>query len=168
MKIIYNYLFLLFCILLFISKSSINNYAEKNINDYNFTLYISKINLTKDVFKKYSNSNDVNKGIYLANEYVFSNKDDTLVLASHSGNSSISYFKNLDLLQVGDYVYTKNNIYENIYRIDKTYTINKNGKFRFSKKEKGIYLITCDKKNSKKQLVFYGKMLKTIKNDLFF
>lgn len=167
MKIIYNYLFLLFYILLFLSRSPIFNIDDLNKEKYNFHLYIPKISLYKKVFFKDSKENNVNKGIYLVNNYLFSNENDTVILASHSGSSRISYFKHLDLLEINNYVYTSNNKYKNIYKIEKIYKINKNGKFKYSKNRKGIYMITCDKKNDKKQIVFYGKFIKSIKKTSF-
>lgn len=167
MRIIYNYL-IVFLFSFLISTNSLLYYDRPtNEDDYNFTLKIPKIDLIRDVYVKESENNNVNKGIYLANEYTFSNENNIVILASHSGNSSISYFKHLNLLHIGDYVYTQNDEYQNIYKISKIYEIKKTGKFKYSKKDKGIYLITCDKSDNAKQIVLFGKMEKYIKKSSF-
>jgi len=154
-------------LLLFILNSPCEEYIT-NETDYNFILNIPKINLRKTVKYYKDKDNSVNKGIYLANNYNFSQNNDILILASHSGKSSISYFKHLDNLNINDYVITSNNKYKNIYKINEIYKINKNGKFVYDRKKKGIYLITCDKNENKKQLVFYGKRVKSIKKSTYF
>jgi len=151
----------------------INLYIDNSIFDdvknsdeqYYFRLEIPDISLNTVVYDYENKNNNVDKGVYLARDYDLKTLSGSLVLASHSGSSSISYFKNLDKLKKDDIVnvYYKENKF--IYRINKIYKIDKTGLFKYQNKDQYIYLITCDKNHSKKQLVFRGKIEKIVKND---
>lgn len=163
---LFRYLFYIF-IGLFISFDS-SSYNCDSDNNYFFRINIPKINLEQSVYKYNDDKNDVNKGIFLVKDYDFNSFKGSLILASHSGNSSISHFKNLDLLKKGDIVkiiYNNSIIY---YKITDKYKINKTGKFKYKNDDKIIYLITCDKNNSKKQLVIKANMVKISKKSTFF
>lgn len=168
MRTIFRFIFYLFIGLFFnINSDSID--LSNNINkDYFFKLNIPKIGLNQSVYEFNSLNNDVDKGIYLVKKYNFSSLKGSLILASHSGSSSISYFKNLDLLDLDDSVFVVYNDNYYYYTITNRYVINKTGKFNYKNDDKTIYLITCDKKNDKKQLVFKGKLLKIAKKSTFF
>ena len=77
-----------------------------------------------------------------------------LILASHSGNSKISYFKNLNKLKINDdvIIYYQGNDY--IYKVKNIYEIEKTGKAIILKnnEKKTLTLITC-KHNTNKQIV---------------
>ena len=164
-RIIYKYLIYIF-IGFYLSLN--NNYNQIVSNDYYFILNISKINLSEKVYEYNDKNNDVNKGIFLAKEYNFNSFNGSLILASHSGNSSISHFKNLDKLDKDDIVSI---IIDNrviYYKIVDIYKIQKNGKFKYSNENETIYLVTCDKKNNKKQIVFKGKIIKINKKSQVF
>lgn len=164
-RIIYKYLIYIF-IGFYLSLN--NNYNQIVSNDYYFILNIPKINLLEKVYEYNDKNNDVNKGIFLAKEYNFNSFNGSLILASHSGNSSISHFKNLDKLDKDDIVSI---IIDNrviYYKIVDIYKIQKNGKFKYSNENETIYLVTCDKKNNKKQIVFKGKIIKINKKSQVF
>lgn len=164
-RIIYKYLIYIF-IGFYLSLN--NNYNQIVSNDYYFILNIPKINLSEKVYEYNDKNNDVNKGIFLAKEYNFNSFNGSLILASHSGNSSISHFKNLDKLDKDDIVSI---IIDNrviYYKIVDIYKIQKNGKFKYSNENETIYLVTCDKKNNKKQIVFKGKIIKINKKSQVF
>ena len=81
-----------------------------------------------------------------------------IILASHSGNSYVSYFKNLHKLDINDeiYFYYKNNKY--IYSIYKIDEVDKTGNIELKKTNSSdITLITC-KGNLKKQIVIYATL----------
>lgn len=166
-----NYILILLYVFLYKSNNYIISYhlTNKSINnkDIYFSIYIPKINLYKDIYHYKNINNDVNKGIMLVNDYSFDNLSGSMILASHSGNSHISYFKNLYKLKINDKVYIYFNNYKYEFLIKERYFINKNGKFTYNDFDKGIYLITCDKKNKTKQIVYTGK-LKEYKKVRFF
>lgn len=120
-------------------------------------LEIEKLNLKKGIYDFNSPLNDVSKNVQLINGSTF---PDTLysnvILASHSGNSKISYFKNLERLEMGDsaILYYKNYKYK--YKLVRIYQELKDGSIviRREKKQNHLILITCDKRNTNLQNVY--------------
>lgn len=114
--------------------------------DYIAVLEIPKIKLKRGIVDKNSSYNNVNKNIYTLKETTMPDEEDNshIMLASHSGNSYISYFKNLNKLNLNDEVYFfyKNNKY--VYKVIKKYEVEKTGTVKLSKKNSSdITLITC-------------------------
>ncbi len=79
------------------NKLSINNTIKTdNKEEYYGVLEIPKINLKKGFYNINSKLNDVNSNIELLKESVMpDNKNSTIYLAAHSGNSYLGYFKKL-------------------------------------------------------------------------
>ena len=83
--------------------------TEENIptSTYNYigVLEIPKINLKKGIVDKTSASNNVNKNIYTLKETTLPDEqiNSHIILAGHSGNSYISFFKNLKKLSLKDF-----------------------------------------------------------------
>ena len=114
--------------------------------DYIAVLEIPKIKLKRGIVDKNSSYNNVNRNIYTLKETTMPDEEDNshIMLASHSGNSYISYFKNLNKLNLNDEVYFfyKNNKY--VYKVIKKYEVEKTGTVKLSKKSSSdITLITC-------------------------
>lgn len=151
-------------------NSYLNNYDEevsyknnnKNKEEYIGILEIKKIKLKKGFYKLNSNLNNVDKNIMIVSS---SNMPDVnkgnLILASHSGNSSVSYFRYLDKLDKGDIasIYYLGNKYD--YKLVNYYDVNKNGSVQIIKNNdiNTLTLITC-KKNTDKQTVFIFELIK--------
>ena len=134
--------------------------SDTNINDYIAVLEIPAINLTRGLVDKSSPNNDVNKNIYMLKDTVLPDEDTIshIILASHSGNSYVSYFKNLHKLDINHeiYFYYKNSKY--IYSIYKIDEVDKTGNIELKKTNSSdITLITC-KGNLKKQIVIYATL----------
>ena len=151
---------LLLVFMLLHGSNKINNSTNIINNNYDVLFYINipKINLNQKVYNFDSKNNNVDKGIMLISNYDLNNLKGSLILASHSGSSSISYFKHLHKLKSNDLVniYYKDNKYT--YKIINKYYIEKNGKFKYKDQDKKIYLITCDKNNKNKQIVYIGTL----------
>lgn len=130
-------------------------------------IYIPKIDVSNNIYTFDDAKNNVNENVYLAAKYNFDILKGSLVLASHSGNSPISYFNDIDRLSFGDEIFIedKDNIYT--YLIDKVFIIDKTGLFKYEDKDKYIYLITCVKHTHKKQLVIGGFLSKITKKSTF-
>ena len=114
--------------------------------DYIAVLEIPKIKLKRGIVDKNSSYNNVNRNIYTLKETTMPDEEDNshIMLASHSGNSYISYFKNLNKLNLNDEVYFfyKNNKY--VYKVIKKYEVEKTGTVKLSKKNSSdSTLITC-------------------------
>ncbi|MBE6161389.1 MAG: sortase [Firmicutes bacterium] len=118
---------------------------------YHDKIVISKINLDKN-FYSYNETN-VDNNIILLKESNINNY--FLILAAHSGSSSISYFKNIYKLNKNDLVEIYLNKEKVEYVVKEIIYIKKNGKIKISKKENNnvLYLTTCDKFNLKRQLL---------------
>lgn len=126
-------------------------------NNYVGYLEIPKINLKQGLVSVDDVNNDVNKNIQTIYPSNWPDvKGGNLILASHSGTSSISYFKNLYQLNVNDKV----NIYYNgqkyNYKIANIYEVAKNGKVAIYRDTKNttLTLITCTKNNDTSQTVY--------------
>ena len=120
--------------------------VSKEKIDYIAVLEIPKIKLKRGIVDKNSSYNNVNRNIYTLKETTMPDEEDNshIMLASHSGNSYISYFKNLNKLNLNDEVYFfyKNNKY--VYKVIKKYEVEKTGTVKLSKKNSSdITLITC-------------------------
>ena len=108
---------------------------------------------------KYSGAeaNDVSKGIYTLPVSNYPNvKNGNLVLAAHSGNASISYFKTLYLLKLGDkaYIHFNGNQYE--YIIKNIYLVPKTGVVKITRNSSRttLTLITCTRNDEAHQTVY--------------
>lgn len=124
-------------------------------------LEIPKINLKKGLVDKNSPSNNVNKNIYTLKETTLPDEriNSHIILASHSGNSYISYFKNLKKLDMKDkvYFYYKNVKY--IYEISNKYEIDKTGTAELKITNKSdITLITCIS-GTNRQVVYVANLI---------
>lgn len=119
-------------------------------------LEIKKINLTRGFYNKNSKNNNENKNIKLLKESDMPDKvNGNIILAGHSGNSYISFFKKLPNLVNGDeaIIYYDGKRY--VYSLTKIYEIEKTGTAHIVRNGKNstLTLITC-KHNTNKQLVF--------------
>ena len=147
-------------------NSYLNNYNEDvgyiNKEEYLGILEIKKIKLRKGFYKLNSNLNNVDKNITIVSSSDMPNVNKgNLILASHSGNSSVSYFRYLDKLDMEDiasiYYFGKKYDYKLIYYYD----VDKNGSVQIIKNNdiNTLTLITC-KKNTDKQTVFIFELNK--------
>lgn len=164
------------CFSLLDKDKVIDNYIDNNINldnsnvvdstkvndKYLGILEIKSIKLKKGFYDINSKLNDVDKNIEVIKFSLMPNiKNSNLILASHSGNSDISYFKNLDKLKLGDIasVYYHKNKYD--YKLVNYYEVIKSGKVQIIKNNdvNNLTLITC-KKNSDKQIVYIFELIR--------
>lgn len=124
-------------------------------------LEIKKIDLIRGFYNKNSRLNNVNRNIQLLNDSDMPNiENGNLILAAHCGSSSVSFFRNLPKLNIGDQatIYYEGKTYN--YKLVKNYEINKTGTASIirNKSKNTLTLITC-KHNTKKQLVFIFELV---------
>ena len=129
-------------------------------------LEISKVNLKQGLVTKGSYYNNVNRNIQILNESDYPDKENgNVILAAHSGSGSLSFFKNLYQLSVGDTakIYYKGLIYNyeivNIYNVPKVGTIAINRNYNKS----CLTLITCTKNSKTEQTVYILELTSTQK-----
>lgn len=130
---------------------------EPNPSGYIGILKISKLNLTQGFFDKTHKDNNVDKNITILPPSSYpTDKNGNVILVSHSGNSSIAYFKHLYKLQIGDKVEIdyQGKIYT--YKINNIYNETKDGDvtiYRDTNKNT-LTLITCTKNDNTKQTIY--------------
>ncbi len=135
------------------TKKETNNYTPNYIG----FLEIDKIYLKQGLLPINNYYNNINYNIEILKVSDFPDViNGNFILASHSGNSSISYFKNLYKLELGDIakVYYQSKTYKyqvvNIYKEDKDGSV---GIYRDSNKTT-LTLITCSKNDKKHQTIY--------------
>lgn len=151
------------------NEPEINNTSTEEIQNtntpttYNYIAYIEilKINLRQGLVSIDSSANDVDKNIQIIKPSDFPDvPNGNLILASHSGSSSISYFKHLYKLVTGDTISIYYNDYKYTYKIVKIYNTPKNGTvpiYRDTDKTT-ITLITCTRNSNTLQTVYIGEL----------
>ena len=133
--------------------------GTKKTNNYRYLGYLTipKINLKTGIPWKNSPYNNVDYGVYTLPMSNYPDvKNGNLVLASHSGNASISYFKNLWKLAIGDVANVSYNGKTYSYKIVDIYYVPKTGtiQIRRSNKKTVLTLITCTKNSNTQQTVY--------------
>ena len=134
---------------------------ESNLYEYIAILRIPKINLKRGLVDKNSKYNDIKYNIMIHKSSDSpSEEGGNLILLAHSGNSNISFFKNLYKMKLDDIIYLdyNNNTYK--YKLINIYDIEKNGKapIRKNTTKSSITLITC-RNNTNKQIVLIGELI---------
>lgn len=140
----------------------INNDKSNTTANYFAVLEIPKINLKRGLYSKSNKNNNVNKNIYVLDETTLPNEQSNshIILAAHSGNSSISFFRKLKFLQLNDeiYFYYENTKY--IYKLINKYEVNKTGVINIKQTNNSdITLITCIS-GTNKQIVLIAEYIK--------
>lgn len=125
-------------------------------------LSIPNINLRKGFTEKESKYNTVNKNIQILSSSDYPDKNlGNVIIAAHSGNSSVSYFKKLYLLNIGDVIYIEYKGVKYTYKINNIYEVEKNGKVEIvrNKNVSTLTLITCTKNNESTQTVYISELI---------
>ena len=132
---------------------------EKKTFNYNYigVLEIPKINIKRGFLNIKDKGNNVNKNLQVIKGSDMPNvKNGNLIIAAHSGNSYISYFKNLHKLSNDDVAYVYFNNIKYTYKVVGKYDAEKNGKVTIHKdnKKNTLTLITCSQTDKTKQIVY--------------
>lgn len=132
---------------------------EKKTSNYNYigVLEIPKINIKRGFLNIKDKGNNVNKNLQVIKGSDMPNvKNGNLIIAAHSGNSYISYFKNLHKLSSDDVAYVYFNNIKYTYKVAGKYDAEKNGKVTIHRdnKKNTLTLITCSQTDKTKQIVY--------------
>lgn len=127
--------------------------------NYNYIgiLEIPKVNLKQGFLDINSKYNNVDYNITVIQTSTMPDVENgNLILASHSGNSYISYFKNLYKLEIGDQAYIYYNNIKYSYKIVNIYNVEKTGQVAIYRDNKKtcLTLITCTKNSDHEQTVY--------------
>lgn len=135
--------------------------VKEETDNYIGVLEIPKINLKKGIVDKTSASNNVNKNIYTLKETTLPDEQITshIILAGHSGNSYVSFFRNLKKLDMKDKVYFYYKGVKYIYEVSNKYEIEKTGTTELKQTNiSDITLITCIS-GTNKQVVYVATLI---------
>lgn len=141
----------------------INNNNNNNISyDYIAVLEIPSISLKRGLVDKNNKANNVSKNIQILNESDMPDvKNGTVYLASHSGTSYISFFKNLDKVKHEDYVHIYYNHIKYSYKVTNIYEEVKDGNINFhkDKSKTNLVLTTCNPTHKGYQLIIVSELV---------
>ena len=132
--------------------------------NYVAVIKIPKIGLEKGLASKGSYWNNVNRNIEILSESDMPDVENgNVILAGHSGNSGVSYFRKLNKLQNDDTVSIVYNGKEYKYKMVNSYEIEKNGYAHIVRnaEKSTLTLITC-KHNTNKQIVVICELVEVI------
>ena len=128
---------------------------DKDTDYYIAVITIPKIKLKKGLVNTNSKRNNIKYNIQILFPVSMPDeKNGNLILAAHSGNAKVSYFKKLYKLNVDDSVIIEYKKTTYTYKVKKIYEINKTGSASIIRNHNvnTLTLITC-KHNSNKQIV---------------
>ncbi len=128
---------------------------EEKKEEYIGVLEIPKISLKRGFYSYSSPLNQVDKNIELISSNCNPHDACHFLLASHSGNSSISFFKHLNLLKLGDEakLYYENETF--IYHLKEIQHVEKNGTISLRTPDVSeLVLTTCNKENDTLQDIY--------------
>ena len=132
--------------------------------NYIAVIKIPKIGLEKGLASKGSYWNNVNRNIEILSESDMPDVENgNVILAGHSGNSGVSYFRKLNKLQNDDTISIVYNGKEYKYKMVNSYEIEKNGYAHIVRnaEKSTLTLITC-KHNTNKQIVVICELVEVI------
>lgn len=135
--------------------------VKEETDNYIGVLEIPKINLKKGIVDKTSASNNVNKNIYTLKKTTLPDEqiNSHIILAGHSGNSYVSFFRNLKKLDMKDKVYFYYKGVKYIYEVSNKYEIEKTGTTELKQTNiSDITLITCIS-GTNKQVVYVATLI---------
>ena len=133
---------------------------EEKIN-YIAVLKIPKIKLVRGLVDRNSYQNNIKYNVQILKESSMPDEDKgNVILAAHSGNARISYFKNLDKLVIGDDISIEYNSVIYNYKVVDIYLVDKTGTAEIirDKNKSTLTLITC-KHNTNKQIIVIAELI---------
>ncbi len=134
--------------------------------DFNYiaVLEIPSIDLKRGLVDPSSPYNNVNYNIQIIDNSTMPNvTNGNFVLASHNGASYISFFKNLNKMNINDKIYVYYQGYKYEYSLTEIYDTPKDGKVEIVRDydKTTITLITCKKNSKDTQVVYIGYLTNT-------
>ena len=142
-------------------KKETSSYREIN---YTAILEIPSINLKSGVVDNTKNFDSIRYAISVDNSSNYPDNNGNFILYAHSGNSNMSFFRNLNKVNINDRVNVYFNGIKYKYKIIKKYDIEKSGTASVlsSKENKYITLITCNQERKGYQVVVVGILIEEV------
>jgi len=144
-----------------VKKETSSSYREIN---YTAILEIPSINLKSGVVDNTKNFDSIRYAISVDNSSNYPDKNGNFILYAHSGNSNMSFFRNLNKVNINDRINVYFNGIKYKYKIIKKYDIEKSGTASVlsSKENKYITLITCNQERKGYQVVVVGILIEEV------
>lgn len=150
----------------YISNTSKNIVPPKkdisNVYDYIAILEIPDIKLKRGLVSSTSKYNSVKYNIEIISKSSMPDIiNSNLILASHSGNSEVSFFSDLEKLKKDAFIYLYYNGYKYIYKLDYSYETEKTGEINITRNRlvNTITLITCKDNSNDIQVVYIAYLV---------
>ena len=137
-----------------------NNKKQKVIN-YIGVINIPKVNLEKGLVEKDSYLNNISKNIEILNESDMPDiENGNFILASHSGNGAIAFFKDIHKLRQDDLISINYKQIKYDYKVVNMYHVEKNGSAHIVRNanKDTLTLITCVDGEEKQLIVIAEKV----------
>ena len=137
--------------------------VEEKKESYIALLEIPAISLKQGFYSKNSKLNNVNKNIQILKDSDMPDKvKGNTILASHSGNCSVCYFKNLYKLKENDLINIYHKDIKFTYQVVSKYLENKDGNIWIKKDndKTTLTLTTCSQQEKGKQIVIISNLIK--------
>lgn len=131
---------------------------------YVAVLEIPKIDLKKGLYDINSRYNTVSRNVMILSPSDYPDIDKgNFILAAHSGNGYLSFFRNLYKLSEGDYAYVYYNNVKYSYEITSIYYQPKTGTISVHKPigKTTLMMITCTKNDESSQTVYVAELRST-------
>ena len=130
------------------------------IYDYIAVLEIPALNLKRGLFAINDQRNNLNQNLeILTNSDMPNIESGLMIIAGHSGRSSVSFFKNLDSLKEKDKIYLYYQNIRYIYEVSTLLRQDKTGNIFLSRSNNAeLILTTCDPKSKDKQFIVVAKL----------
>jgi len=142
-------------------------YYRKEIEDtYDGILSIPQISLKKGIYEIDDKRNNIEENVTIHKLSNYPNQDNSnLILMAHSGTGKKAFFNDINKLNNNSLIEFYYQRVKYVYKISNYYTIEKNGyaKIERDNTKKTITLITCNKEDKTKQLVYIGYLIDEIK-----
>lgn len=142
-----------------INSETIKKEAKMSSLNYVAILEIPVINLKTGMIEATNNFESINYAVSIDKSSQYPNTKGNMIIYSHSGNSRIAFFKHLNRVKIGDYVYVYFYGIKYEYKIFRSYEIEKVGKLSvtYPKEKQYITLVTCNPNKKGFQIVLVGE-----------
>lgn len=126
------------------NEQYLSDYLEIPVLDKKFAIYYDN-----------EEANDLEKNVEILTVDVKPGEDKSIVIAAHSGISTIAYFNGIEQLRKGDEIIIGYQNKEYVYVVDVVYNEKKDGDIRVIEKNERqyLYLTTCNQLDKSKQVV---------------
>lgn len=143
-----------------IKESEVEGKKDTKVS-YIATIKIPKIKLERGLVSPTSKFNNIEYNVsFLKDSAMPDEKDGNVIIASHSGNARVSYFRNLDKLEIDDKISLHYNEKNYTYSIVSIYDIEKTGQAKIIRNQNTntLTLITC-RHNTNRQIVIIAELI---------